>query len=276
MRRSITMLVVLAMLVVAPSANAGKPDKPDRPKPPGQAVLDVSVTANLWSVNIAGDEIEYSIVVTNRGSEDAEVTVADDLLGLNEEFDLPAGESWPLERPFTGTYEVVSIEDLETDTIVNTVVATVVDPADPADPIDIATATAMVEVWPVQVCQWSGNVLSEDSMAGDDAVPCFWTQDTGYWTLTAATAKNKPTRTLLTMRDHFPGNWCSVPDLEPSGAISGMARPGDPLELHVYFPPNGICLSGGAGGEEMGVGTLGTYYLVARGDVTVTRAPTSQ
>lgn len=42
------------------------------------------------------------------------------------------------------------------------------------------------------------------------------------------------------------------------------------VSLPVYFPSDGFCLQGGAGGVRMPVGTPGSHYLVAMGDMTLT------
>jgi hypothetical protein len=278
MKRSSTLVMALAVLVAlaapAGAAKGGNPSKPDKPEPPGLAILDVTMTANLFTVNIPLDEIGYTVTVTNTGSDevavdDVVVTVSDERLELERSLALPAGETWLYEE----IYEVQpgDFVDLLSNGDWEPIALTVTVTTDDADTV---TASDTVEVWPVEGCQWDGDELKAESMS-EDVTPCYWDPaDHELWTLTATSNTNKRTKVGLTVRDHFPGNWCVTPeelDLEPSGAITGPAVKG-PVELYVHFPADGICLAGGAGGEEMGVGTYGTYYVWARGDVTVVRA----
>ena len=100
------------------------------------------------------------------------------------------------------------------------------------------------------------------------------TADQGYWTLIVTPTPTKPSSVQVTVRDHYPGNWCVAPDpetgelIEPSGVLNQRIR--GEVTVPVYFPLSGTCLAGGAGGETMPVGTPGDYYLVAMGDMTLT------
>lgn len=136
-----------------------------------------------------------------------------------------------------------------------------------------STATARVEVF-------EGGTLLADASAETtfelypDGDICIWKPPApGVYRLTLhPTVRGNP-NVLFTVRDHVPGNWCTTPpelNLEPSGAIRIRWLEGDdPIVMYVYYPADGVCLSGGAGGDFLPIGNPASLYLVAEGTVTV-------
>ena len=88
----------------------------------------------------------------------------------------------------------------------------------------------------------------------DDYTVCAYTfAGADYWKLETVLPRNPP-RTMspsVTVRDGVPGNWCNV-----DGYIDGQTA----VDI-VYFPDDGTCGDGGAGGESITVRNTTTYYL---------------
>jgi uncharacterized repeat protein (TIGR01451 family) len=274
--------MTVGLILLAAPAGAKRPNKP--PKPPA-GLVDISIEADLWAVNTpwefntagevltVGDVLTYTFTVTNRSNNELrDVAVRDALTGFDETITLAAGEVWSTEP----TVYNVQPSDMELPELVNTLTVTVGDLEE--------SATATTPVWATEACEWveiedpddPQKVVFELGTIQTEYGPCRWTADPGYWTLTVTPTRTKPTRVQVTVRDHYPGNWCvaPVPDsepvefIEPSGVLNERIR--GEASLPVFFPTSGTCLQGGAGGEEMPVGTWGAYYLVAMGDMTLT------
>lgn len=270
MKRLLVLVITLGLILLAAPAGAKKPNKP----PAG--LVDLSIEADLWAVNTAEDVLTYTFTVTNRSNDPLrDVAVRDVLTGIDETINLAAGEEWPAERPYN-----VQPSDMGLSELVNTLTVTVGDLEE--------TATATTPVWATEACDWvamneEGGVFELGTIQ-TEYQPCRWTADEGeslegYWTLTVTPARSKPTGVQVTVRDHYPGNWCVAPVdpetyaetgelIDPSGILNERIR-GEVL-LPVFFPADGVCLQGGAGGVTMPVGTDGAYYLVAMGDMTLT------
>jgi len=155
--------------------------------------------------------------------------------------------------------------------------------------------------------QWIGD--GEDAvLTGTRVEPvndlCIWTlpedgetTKTGVWEITLRPTlpdpeTRKPLGAWMDVRDGVPGNWCTLA-IDDSWGFSDRWKapyPPDPtLRGHVYLPgdenlpvdpedpehptlglDNGMCISGGAGGDYFEVGNPKSFYLRADGDVPVT------
>jgi hypothetical protein len=276
MKRLLVLVITLGLILLAAPAGAKRPNKP--PKPPA-GLVDVSIEADLWAVNTAGDVLTYTFTVINRSNSEledvavhAELTGAETASLVDEVINLAAGEVWQTEPTEAIEYNVQS-SDLELAELVATLTVTVDDLEE--------TATATTPVWATAACNWvdpDEDGVFELETVQTEYQPCRWTATQGYWTLTVTPTDRKPSRVQVTVRDHYPGNWCvaPLPDsetgefIDPSGVLNERIRGGSAVSLPVYFPADGKCLAGGAGGVPMPVGTSGAYYLVAMGDMTLT------
>ncbi|MBT8165716.1 MAG: hypothetical protein HKO82_11695 [Acidimicrobiia bacterium] len=272
MRRLLVLVISVALILLAAPAGAKRADKPPRP-PAG--LVDLSIEADLWAVNTAGDTISYTFTVTNRSNDElTDVAVRAGLADLDETIldetiTLVGGETRSIERPYE-----VKPTDMGLPELVNTLTVTVGDLEE--------TATATTPVWATDACVWEATGVEgvfRLAAIQTEYQPCRWTADQGYWTLIVTPTRTKPSSVQVTVRDHYPGNWCVAPVdpntypetgelIEPSGVLNQRIR--GEVTVPVYFLGSGTCLAGGAGGVTMPVGTPGDYYLVAMGDIELT------
>jgi hypothetical protein len=133
---------------------------------------------------------------------------------------------------------------------------------DQTAPDGTVAAETVVQLFPYDVCDFDAAAISE---------PCIWRPTTsGIWKVPVTPSATRPVNVLVTVRDHVPGNWCVLPD-GSGGALRDRWRPNEPpVEILVYFPGDGVCISGGAGGDFFPIGNPESFYLVADGAVTVT------
>jgi hypothetical protein len=280
MRRVSKIGVVLAVaLLVAGLAAPASAKKGGKPGPPSGTGLEVTVepSSTFMRANSVGDEILFDITVTNTSGGDlASVEVkfskGDSTLAswhaYSAETDPPVlekNDSWSVEYP----YEVVESDltdaplNEQSPMIAGTVIATAGNLTDSDD----AVATA----YPVPAC--SGDALGAPPPLGtftfstsEDYWVCSFTlEQAGYWQLTTE-LPNRPhgKRAYLgaTVRDGMPGNWCDYD-------LLGYLRSGEPylddgvwkVDSSIYFPENGVCLHGGAGGDIIPVRNSNTFYL---------------
>ncbi len=76
---------------------------------------------------------------------------------------------------------------------------------------------------------------------------------------------------LLTVRDGAPGNWCmELPD--GVGGESEWATDTGSV-VFVYFPPDGTCLGGGAGGDTIPTRNSTLFYVAFTETVHATPCP---
>lgn len=124
---------------------------------------------------------------------------------------------------------------------------------------------------------------------------CIWTlpeydgiTKTGVWEITLRPTlpdpeTRKPLGAWMDVRDGVPGNWCTLKTGDPWGFSDRWKAPYPPdptLAGEVYLPgaedywdlglDDGMCISGGAGGDYFKVGNPKSFYLRADGDVPVT------
>ena len=123
---------------------------------------------------------------------------------------------------------------------------------------------------------------------------CIWTlpsdedgvTKTGVWEITLWPTlpdnTRRPLEARVDVRDGVPGNWCPLAIGDPWGFGDRWKAPyPDDLSVtgQVYLPgaedhwnlelDDGMCVSGGAGGDYFKVGNPNAFYLRANGDVTV-------
>lgn len=253
---AVVLALPLAMMATASAAPKGDicETKPDHPSCGGgpQGQVEVSIEANLTTAHEVGDTIYYTFVVTN--DSDVNVTVTDERTTLNETVSSD-GES----VPFEGSYELTTADMLTETPITNTVTATA-----PSGETWQATATVGVDKY--DLCNPDGS-----GVFNTDASVCIWKPAPGNWTISVVPDSTRPTRVMITVRDHVPGNWC------PQGIRERWRPGGDPVETTVIIPPvpdewasGPVCSIGGAAGDFYGVGTPDSFYLATKGTVTVT------
>ncbi len=252
---AVALALPLAMMATASAAPKGDrfcENNPDHHRCGGdpQGLVEVSIEANLTKAHEAGDTIYYTFVVTN-GLEDEAMTVTDTLETLIET--VPPGVSATFERSY-----VLKDTDMETETLTNTVTATASG--------ETWQATATVEVDEYELCDEDG-----DGSFSTDASVCIWKPGHGDWKISVVPDSTRPTRVMITVRDHVPGNWC------PQGITDRWRLGGDPVETTVNIPEvpgewvgGSVCPVGGAAGAFYDVGTPDSFYLDTMGEVTVT------
>jgi hypothetical protein len=293
MRRFWMMLLTISVvLVIALPAGVAKPGKP--PKPPKAEPIAVSLDANPMSVHEGADIISYTVTLENTtrdtidghvkfsaaGSDDvpkvfsigAKKDATVDFSRTVREFEEagpclvadPPG-SWPDECALLATAEVLIGENL------------------------LKQVTMSTPLVPYPSCgfKYDNNFVSNSVPVSDI---CIWTlppngelTKTGVWEITLApTPPDKLKRNFtaaVSVRDHVPGNWCSLA-IDGSWGFGERWRDGDdPIDGGVYLPGvenflelglgDGVCLAGGAGGDYFAVGNPDSFYLRANGDVTV-------
>jgi len=129
---------------------------------------------------------------------------------------------------------------------------------------------ATVKVTKYGLCDKDG-----DGVFNTDASVCIWKPGPGEWKISVVPDSTRPTRVMITVRDHVPGNWC------PQGITDRWRPDGDPVVTTVNIPQvpgmwtgGSVCPIGGAAGAFYDVGTPSSFYLDAMGTVIVTRVVT--
>jgi hypothetical protein len=249
----ILFLALATLLALALPASAARPEKKPKPAP---RLLELSISAHdfrgkpLYGVNVEGDKIFYSYTVTNKGSETLYEVTAKDSFEWASTFDLAAGAT----EPGADVYDVGK-GDLSAEEIVNTLTVAAGDVT--------AAATVSTRVWDLSAeCEWQDGKLT----GTEEYLPCRWVAESGTYTLEITSLSKKPIWAQVTVRDNVPGNWCG-------DGFSGRLTSAESPTVTMHFPEDGICEQGGAGGETMGVGTPGSYYLVAWGEISVAIVP---
>lgn len=270
-RRAIPIaLVLVSIWTVGPGALA----KPDRggTKAPVLAVeiVDVLGGHEMWSILEApGDTVAFAVTVDGvapgNGTLDVAITTAD---GTKD-------RSWVTTDGTSGPY-AVQAEDIVDGLFAGTVTYT----PEGDEPL---VASFGMEQWRIEECGWTTS--GPDVYEGDfpDLVTCRWQPTTpATWEveltaeLQARVRPKAPTSVFVTLRDHYPGNWCAVSEDGQAG-LRGNLRPGETAtlpsgELLRYFTPDtGICLRGGAGGDTIGVGNPATFVFAVEGHLKLTR-----
>ena len=264
-------LLAVATLVVglAAPATAKKGGSPGAPSGTGLEVT-VASSAFMWA-NSDGDEILYDITVSNTSGVAQEGVAAafDAIRGQDAEwgpFDLEKNGSWTtvfvytVDGPFVGgefTGDLADLPPSQSQVTVGTVKAEVVGGPSDSAPVEMTAA-------PIPPCGQSPDDGSFSFTTTDDYSVCAF-KGSGSWATT--TELNRPSRgkshsPSATIRDGVPGNWCNTDDdlvVGESGII---------VTSYWFFPPNGTCLNGGAGGDEIPVRNTDTFYLATwRGNV---------
>lgn len=263
MKRSWFALIVAALLVTAIAPAYAKPRPPSTPR------LTIRVEASPGWVHEADDVIDLAVFVENAGrSTIDDVTVVLTAAG-NQTFNIPSIEAG--ERKTINATPRVVRDFAEFTTC----------PEDGcALPIRVmalygSLATEATGTVSLEVYSSCGFVEGEAMVDG----PCIWTPtEPGLWTVSILPNSSHPTGASVTVRDHIPGNWCTLED-GSGGIIGGKWKVGaDPIEGQVLLPGadgllgDGVCYDGGIGGSGwFGIGNPDSFYLVAHGWVTVRR-----
>lgn len=229
--------------------------------------VDLSITQHLddfsslagdssGSVHEAGDLIIYSISGTNDSGGPIDLT--DNLTGFAES-GVPTGTFGPYVREYSLELDAIEWHDKNGGSVTNTVTA-----SGPGGLI--ADASVSAGFWPVEQCDFSTPTTTAWTT-------CIWKPPyPGDWevTIDPTPLGRGSANYQLTLRDHVPGNWCPI-------GLSGRWRVGDDPVSTIFsipdwnqIPPGDpVCEIGGNGGDFFKVGTPGSFYLVAIGDVEV-------
>ncbi len=328
MRRFWIMLLAIAMaLAIALPAGAGKPPKDKPPKPTPSAPIAVHVDVGPMWVHETDDVVYYKVAIQNKTSSSVNIASATLQLSYGEEVSesivvkirdtdkvVPPFESvtleysaWPLPVKYPSLRQLVSLVDVfdpfvEGEDLIGTAtVAYFYDTPGNGGTVTGETAALVSPYGPYENCGFSDGL--QTTVERTDTEICIWTPDVrGIWEVSMLPSLEKPTNVTVTMRDHVPGNWCTLPG-EPDpdasledvgGIIKGRWKPNSPaLTGKVYLPgaaplgsfgsipdpipwwmwiTDGTCLSGGAGGDFFQVGNPDSFYLWVSvpGVVTVT------
>lgn len=265
MKRSWFALIITVVLVTAIAPAYAKPRPPSTPR------LSVWVQADPAWVHEAADRIAFTVYVENTAR-----TAVD-------------GVTVTLTAAWTETFTVPSIGAGER-------VAITATPREVSEFEEFSTCPEEGCTLPIQATALYGGLVSEamstvflevypscgfvDGVATMINGPCIWTPaEPGVWTVSVLPISTRPTGVSVTVRDHIPGNWCTLED-GTGGIISGRWKVGDdPITGQVYLPGsdgvlgNGVCLDGGIGGSEwFPIGNPESFYVVADGLVSVSRS----
>jgi hypothetical protein len=263
--------VVLAVaLLVAGLAAPASAKKGGKPGPPSGTGLEVTVEPSstfMWA-NSVGDEILFDITVTNTSGNDLYVTVAfskdGEALGTWDASSegtavLQKNDTWS--EVYTYHAEDVDLNgpsNEQNPVTAGTAVANgwLDEPVGntPSDASD--TADAVMTAYPIPECP-----IDSDSVirfAPDEYLECSFTAEpNSYWLLTTTLQRmphGKNLQPVATVRDGVPGNWC----MDGDPVIDGVT-----VTQTAYFPADGVCLQGGAGGDTIPVRNSNTFYLAA-------------
>ena len=333
MRRIWIVLLAIAMaLVIAVPAGAVKPPKP--PKPTTSAPIAVYLGVRPMWVHEVNDDVYFKVVIHNKTNSPVNIKsaalelsygletrgpIAIDILDADKI--VPAFETvtleysaWPVPGKYSSLRQSVDLvipadvfppfrevpeADLE-DLIGTATVAYSYGTEMDGGTVAAETDALVMPYGPYEDCGFGDG--SPTTVTRTDSEICIWTPTTkGIWEVSMVPSASRSTNVTVTMRDHVPGNWCTLPNSNPDalledvgGIIKGRWKPGSPaLTGQVYLPgatpleslnplpkpipwwmwiTDGTCLSGGAGGDFFQVGNPDSFYLWTSvpGDVTVT------
>jgi len=266
------LLTISVVLVIALPAGVAKPGK--GPKPPKAEPIAVSLYVNPMWVHEDADVLRYTVTLENKTSDTID-GIRVNLSAATPTIEIWAGSIGPNESvAFDGGSRNVS------------------EFPDSGDCLDgeecplLATAEVLIGVNPLTQVTMSTPLIPYPSCNFNEVSGgvCIWTPpQTGVWKITLApTPPNNPKRNFtasVSVRDHVPGNWCSLA-VDGSWGFGERWRDGDdPIDGEVYLPGvenflelglgDGVCLAGGAGGDYFAVGNPDSFYLRTNGDVTV-------
>lgn len=269
-KREVLMWVIALLTAVAATPAVAKP--PAGGGRPGGSGLVVAVeTGNMMWANSPGDVIPFEVSVTNKTGDSVTVTIQFQKEGSApvplDVVTLAKGEAWPPPpppgedpRPYlytvdTGDFEGLPIGEQANDVLAGTVTAR-------AGEL-FATADAVMTVYPVLPCP-PGTTDSFTFGPNAQYSECSFTPSVlpAYWDLT--TTRKTPQRgsgtysPWATVRDGIPGNWCNH---DENGQIPQEPNPDGTVTDRVFFPADGVCLNGGAAGQDIPVRNHNTFYL---------------
>jgi hypothetical protein len=238
----------VALLVVGLAAPASA-KKGGKPGPPSGTGLEVTVdTGSAMWANSVGDQIPFDITVTNTSGEDLDVVVTWDLEVLAT-FDLARNASWST----TYQYMVVALdfanapEHEQSSVSVGTVKAVAGDIKDSDD--------AVMTAYPIPPCDVDSGGVVTFGPNSEYSECSFSAEPDSSWMLTTTLQRMPHGKNLqpgATVRDGVPGNWC----MDGDPVIDGVT-----VTQTAYFPADGVCLQGGAGGDTIPVRNTDTFYL---------------
>ncbi len=251
-------VVPLALFGGGPGLVGSDDSSPPAAAPSFSAVMTVSELA--WA-NSLGDEVDFTIAVTNAGEAALVAVVSVD--EYSAEITLEPGERWTDDGTVDDYRHTVTAEDLEAEALVRTVTVT------SGEARRTYSATATVQA--VGPCDLQPGI---DGLVGSLGGVCAWAPpQTGYWrfSVTPDRSPDTPIEVIATARDGVPGNWCVAPldvsdpaggYIEASGGVLATWASGDPpITLVAYLPDSGTCLQGGADGEPIAVRNTDQFYL---------------
>ncbi len=291
------LLTISVVLVIALPAGVAKPGK--GPKPPKAVPIAVSLYVNPMWVHEGADLIKYTVMLQNKTSNDitgVAVKLTTDTgvhLGPVDEWEFPAGAE-------DGVVPANSSVGLNFDLNVHQFAEAEPCLTESQDECALlATAEVLIDgelltqvtmstpLIPYPSCGFEYTNFVSDVVTVSDI--CIWTlppngklTKTGVWEITLyPVIPEKPKRNFtasVSVRDHVPGNWCSLA-VDASWGFGERWPFVGPIVGEVYLPGNenlptlglgdGVCLAGGAGGDYFAVGNPDSFYLRTNGDVTV-------
>jgi hypothetical protein len=271
MRRFWMMLLTISVvLVIALPAGAAKPGK--GPMPP----IAVSLYANPMSVHEGADIISYTVTLENKTRDTINGHVKLSTAGSDDDTEVFSIEA-KKDATVNFSREVSSFGCQVGKECALLATAEVF-----RNGVLLTQVTDSTPFVPYPACEFE---YDEDDNFKSDTIPvsdyCIWTfptGKTGVWeiTLTPPDGAKRNFTASATVRDHTPGNWCS---LTVDGAWGVGGRGADPITGEVYLPGDedfseqglgdGVCLAGGANGDYFVVGNPDSFYLNANVDVTV-------
>jgi hypothetical protein len=269
----VLLALVTVLAIAAPAAGKGKPGKTTTSAP-----IAVFLEGGPIWVHEAGDVIHYTVVIENKTRSDVTVGVEFEF-GSEPAVMIPARATVTLADLFSTSVGTNRIEAARTAGCENQPAG-----ADPQCEIPASVTVVYGGGEGEVVAQTSSKVMPYDLCGFAPAVVaggevCIWQPDPTNqkrWTVSVEPDATKRTNVLVTVRDHVPGNWCTLPLPEGGGGVvSQRWKPADgPVTLKVYLGnEEGICLSGGAGGDHFAVGNGASFYLYLSTDGEVTVSP---
>ena len=287
----IILLVVAVAIVMALPAGAVKPPKP--PKPPTSVLIAVSIDAEPLWVHEDADIIRYHVTLENKTSE------------LISDVSVEFTAALPVETWVVGDLQANGSKGMGFWRTVSQYDEAITCEVGDECPLS-ASAAVLVDGNPVTQTEMSTPLMPEPACGfkdyGTDWVSnsvtvsylCIWTlpedeegiTKTGVWEIalrpTLPDNTRKPLEARVDVRDGVPGNWCTLAIGDPWGFGDRWKAPyPDDLSVtgQVYLPgaedhstlglDNGMCVSGGVGGDYFKVGNPKAFYFRANGDVTV-------
>jgi hypothetical protein len=241
--------------------------------PPAELQVTVEADGGMWA-NSDGDAIEFHVTVTNR----TRGTVSGITLTFPGNVQIWIGalgkrQKWEGGLSYT-VDATVDFEGLTPATQAQVLVGTAV--ALSADGQTEGTADVVMTAYPVLPCDQASPGDPFTFTTTEEYSVCAF-EGTDYWTMTTTLPKPKrgkgPISPAATVRDGVPGNWCNH---DEDGELPQEVSPdGTVVTDRQYFPADGICLHGGAGGDTFPVRNSDTFYLATWEGNTVVAEPSS-